>query len=124
MQEMRCAVKRVGERAVSGLPRVLGYLVTARCQLANLAHIARGSRDLPSLAGEPLRHGLRGETETESEQPAHAASPIHSLRTAGPGSGEKRGARKTSKGCGASRASAHTAMARTSGESSSSRGSI
>src|SRR4030067_3541080 len=101
MQEMRRAVKRVGEHAVSGLPRVLGYLVTARCQLADLAHIARGSRDLPSLAGEPLRQGLRGEAETESEQPAHAASPIHSLRTACAGSCEKRGARKTSERRGA-----------------------
>src|SRR3990172_6914919 len=53
MQEICCAVKRVGERAVSGLPRVLSYLVTARCQLADLAHIARGSRDLPSLTTAP-----------------------------------------------------------------------
>src|SRR3972149_5765302 len=97
MQEMRRAVKRVGGRAVSGPPRVLAYLLPARCQLADLAHIARGSRDLPSLAGEPLRQGLRGETETESEQPAHAASPLPSLPTAWSGSCEKRGARKTSK---------------------------
>ena len=86
MQQMRRAVQHLGKRAVSGLAGVLGDLVAALGKMTDLAHVARGSGDLPALGGKPLRQGLRREAEAEAEQPAHAASPIHSLLTAGSGS--------------------------------------
>ena len=57
----------------------------------DIGFVARGAGDLPALGGEPRRQVLRGEAEAEAEQPAHAASPIHSPLTAG--SGRRRSAR-------------------------------
>src|SRR4029079_10004113 len=109
MQQMRGAVQHLGKRAVSGLAGVLGDLVAVLGKMTDLAHVARSSGDLPPLGSKPLRPGLGGEAEAGAEQTGNAATPIHSLRTAGSGSSAYT-ARKARKRCGAKCDNAHTAM--------------
>src|SRR5688572_12039952 len=79
--------------------------------------VAAGASDRPALFLQPCGKGVGGETETEAEQAGHAGGLCHSCLTAASSStGKFRFRREANSAAPASLASAHTAMARTSGE--------
>ena len=104
-----------------GIARFAGKphdLITLAAQPLDICEIARRAGNAPALGGQALRQCLRRITKTEAEQAAHAPILAHSSATAGSASAGASNSRTAAAQSGASRDSAHTAMARTSGEAS------
>src|SRR5690349_24628793 len=75
-----------GDRTIVGLCAEARHLVALRAEPRAIGFGTGRACALPTLGGKARRERLRRVAEPECEQPAHAASLIHSALTAGSGS--------------------------------------
>src|SRR5690349_18846832 len=86
MEEVGGTGQQLGDRTIVGLSAEAQHLVPLRAEPRDIGFVAGRACDLPTLGGKARRERLRRVAEPECEQPAHAASLVHSALTAGSGS--------------------------------------